>query len=174
MDANTIEAAANVPTEAKPERGLWIFDKRVPPGGKYLVLRRDGTVFPEPNFVLGARDFAAPGAMRFYAAECERMGVANPEYQEDCRRLASWMENVRRESGEGDAGKGPHRIDHPKVIAQACNPGKRILAPLPGTVTERHRSLAAIFLANCGVANESVVGRLAMLFAAVESTPGNL
>jgi hypothetical protein len=37
----------------KTDKGLWLYDKAIP-GGKYLVLRRDGTVFPEPNFVLGA------------------------------------------------------------------------------------------------------------------------
>jgi len=112
----------------KGDRGLWCYDPTIR-GGKYLVLRRDGTVFPEPNFVLGARDPASPATMRFYAQECERLGVGNELYRQQCDVLADHMDKARAQRGDGDAGKGPHRIDHPAVIRQMMNPDEQTLAP---------------------------------------------
>ncbi len=124
-----------MPPEAteKEDKGLWTNDPEIK-GGKYLVLCRDGTVFPEPNFVLGARDPAAPYALRAYATECEQLVAAgnanfNIQYIKEIWDLAARMKKVRAELGEGDPGKGPHRKDNPAVIEQMLNPDKRILAP---------------------------------------------
>ena len=119
----------------KPDWGLWRYRKDLK-GGKYLVLRRDGTVFTEPNFVLGPNDRASYYAMLAYADKCEEFMNAgdtnyNPEYIADCRRLADDMLKLRMDTGvNGDPGKGRHRKDHPKVIEQMLNPDKRVLAPL--------------------------------------------
>ncbi|HXI43902.1 MAG TPA: hypothetical protein VNH83_28225 [Bryobacteraceae bacterium] len=43
----------------KPNAGLWRKNPETPEG-KYLVKRRDGSVVDWPNFVLGAKDPAAP------------------------------------------------------------------------------------------------------------------
>lgn len=117
----------------KENKGLWMRDPEIE-GGKYLVVRRDGSIFDEPNFVLGPKDPAAPAAMRAYADECQRIMDAgndnfNSLYIQQCRELADIMEQYRIMRGEGDPGKGPHRKDHPQVIHQMLNPGERILAP---------------------------------------------
>jgi hypothetical protein len=44
-------------------------------GGKYLVLRRDGTVPDWPYLVMGAADPVVPVALRAYAVEAERVGL---------------------------------------------------------------------------------------------------
>lgn len=122
--------ATATPICTKRDTGLWMNDPLIP-GGKYLIMRRDGTVFPEPNFVLGARDPAAPIALRAYADACEKLGVGNPQYVKEVRELADRMEEIRSVRGNGDPGKGPHRIDHPLVIEQMLRPDRRILAPEP-------------------------------------------
>lgn len=50
------------------------------PEGKYLVKRRDGTIPEWPNFVLGAKDPAAPAALRAYADSARELGF-NPQSQ---------------------------------------------------------------------------------------------
>lgn len=120
--------------ESKPNWGLWRYREDTPEG-KYVVLRRDGTVFPGPNFVLGYRDRAAPAALRAYAAECQLLLEAgddnyNEQYIQDCLRLADDMERAtRNDPRPGDPGKGKHREDHPLVLEQMRNPGVAILAP---------------------------------------------
>jgi hypothetical protein len=84
--------------------------------GKYLVLRRDGTVPEWPAFVLGARDPAAPGALRAYASACRVIGM-DIAYVEDIARLADEFEEYRRALGPGDAAAPKHRTDDPVVIA---------------------------------------------------------
>jgi hypothetical protein len=169
MDANSMDAAANVPTAQKRDMGLWRYEANFR-GGKYIVLRRDGTVFSEPNFVLGPRDPASPGTMRFYAAECISLGTGNPLYINDCLRLAKDMEEIRKRDGDGDAGKGPHRLDHPKVIAQMMNTELRILAPLAGA-KQRHVRVAKEIVALIASAESAggITVRIAALLAKDEA-----
>jgi len=92
--------------------------------GKYLVMRRDGTVPTWPSFVLGARDPAAPAALRAYAAAAEKMqrnvadgnSIYDPEYIEDIRDLADEFERYCKAHGNGDPSAPPHRKDDPATI----------------------------------------------------------
>lgn len=84
-------------------------------GGKFLVLRRDGSVPDWPAFVMGARDPAAPTALRAYADEAERLGK-DPEFVDDIRVLAIDFEQYRQQHGNGDPDAPPHRKDLPIII----------------------------------------------------------
>jgi hypothetical protein len=96
--------------------GLWRNDPKTPEG-KYLVKRRDGSVVEWPNFVIGARDPAAPAALRAYADEAERLNMS-PGYVSDIRHLANEFEGYREAKGEGDPDRGKHREDDPATIAE--------------------------------------------------------
>ena len=95
--------------------------------GKYLVVRRDGTVPAWPHFVLGARDPAAPIALVAYAKECERLGF-DPEYVQSLLELAGDFTDYQLKEGEGDPESGPHRTDDPAVIMAMRGFGQIILA----------------------------------------------
>lgn len=82
---------------------------------KFLVQRRDGTVPEWPYLVLGARDPAAPHAIRELGRESARLGM-DREYCDDLMALASAFETYRQEHGDGDPDAGPHRQDDPKVV----------------------------------------------------------
>jgi hypothetical protein len=84
---------------------------------KFLVLRRDGTVPDWPYLVLGARDPAAPHALRAYGNEAARLGM-DMEYVNDIHRLADDFEKFRREHGDGDPDASPHRQDDPAIVSQ--------------------------------------------------------
>lgn len=84
--------------------------------GKFLVVRRDGTVPAWPHFVLGARDPAAPAALRAYADAAMANG-ADPSFTADVRALADEFEAYRAQEGDGDPDAAPHRTDDPAVIA---------------------------------------------------------
>lgn len=84
--------------------------------GKFLVVRRDGTIPAWPHYVLGARDPAAPAALRAYANEAERLGF-DKEYCDSVRELAYDFSNYREEQGDGDPVAWPHRTDDPAVVA---------------------------------------------------------
>ena len=86
-------------------------------GGKYLVLRRDGTVPQWPFFVLGARDPAAPAALMAYAAECERLNM-DPQYVADVRELAADFQEFYGFHGAGDPDAPRHRTDDPATVAK--------------------------------------------------------
>jgi hypothetical protein len=88
------------------------------PEGKYLVKRRDGTVVEWPSFVLGARDPAAPVALRAYAAAAEELGVCHPEMCAAIMKLADYFDAYRAEHGPGDPGRGIHRPDDPATVAE--------------------------------------------------------
>ncbi len=83
--------------------------------GKFLVVRRDGSVPHWPHFVLGARDKAVPAALRAYANECERLGY-EAEYVSSIRELITDFDDYRLEQGNGDPEAPPHRKDDPEVI----------------------------------------------------------
>lgn len=100
--------------ESKPLTGLWR-DNPETPEGKYLVKRRDGSVVEWPNFVIGAKDPAAPDALRAYAQAAEDRGM-NPGYVAGVRRLASDFEAYRRLHGDGDPDRGRHRKDDPATL----------------------------------------------------------
>lgn len=102
--------------EQKPPSGLWRHNPETK-GGKYLVKRRDGTVPEWPNFVIGAKDPAAPAALRAYADEAERLGF-NASYVRDVRALADEFDAYRAANGTGDPDRGRHRQDDPATVAE--------------------------------------------------------
>ena len=99
----------------KPLEAL-VRDNPATPEGKYLVLRRDGTVPEWPSFVLGARDPHAPAALRAYADSIEKDADCHPAYAARLRRLADEFEEYRRVHGNGDPTRGLHRKDNPLVL----------------------------------------------------------
>jgi hypothetical protein len=83
--------------------------------GKFLVVRRDGSIPLWPHFVLGARDPAAPAAIRAYAATCAGNGL-DPEYVASLLELADDFDAYRLKEGNGDADAAPHRKDDHEVV----------------------------------------------------------
>lgn len=84
--------------------------------GKFLVVRRDSSIPAWPHFVLGARDPAAPSALRAYAIDAEWRGM-DKEFVASIRELACDFEAYRKEHGDGDPDAPPHRTDDPAVLA---------------------------------------------------------
>ena len=83
---------------------------------KYLVVRRDGSVPKWPKFVLGARDPAAPAAMRAYAEQAEKLGM-EPEYVSMVHEMADQFERYRADKGPGDPDAPPlERSDDAAVV----------------------------------------------------------
>jgi hypothetical protein len=107
--------------EQKPAAGLWRKNAETPEG-KYLVKRRDGTVVEWPNFVIGAKDPAAPAALRAYAHEAERHGM-NAQFVQDVLILAEEFEQYRMVHGAGDPDRGRHRDDDPATVAEMRHGG---------------------------------------------------
>jgi hypothetical protein len=93
---------------------IWVKTKEFSEG-KFLVVRRDGSIPHWPHFVLGARDPAAPTALRAYANECERLGF-EPEYVASIRERITDFNDYLLEHGRGDPEAPPHRKDDPDVI----------------------------------------------------------
>lgn len=83
--------------------------------GKFLVLRRDGSIPDWPYFVIGASDPAAPAALRGYAVAARKEGM-DPQYVEDIFDLADDFEEWRKENRTGDPDAPRHRKDDPKII----------------------------------------------------------
>lgn len=102
--------------EDKPLTGLWRHNPETPEG-KYLVKRRDGTIPEWPSFVLGAKDPAAPYALRAYAEMAEALGMGDA-YVAGVRWLAAEFDRYRENHGEGDPDRGRHRIDDPATVAE--------------------------------------------------------
>lgn len=102
--------------DEKPLTGLWRKNIKTPEG-KYLVKRRDGSVVEWPNFVLGAKDPAAPAALRAYADAGEKAGF-NAKFVADVRELADEFEAYRLVVGTGDPDRGRHRPDDPATIEE--------------------------------------------------------
>lgn len=84
--------------------------------GKFLVVRRDGSVPHWPHFVLGARDPYAADALHFYANHVKQMG-GDVEYADSIHELADDFESYRESQGDGDPEAPPHRRDDNHVIA---------------------------------------------------------
>lgn len=101
--------------------GLWR-NNPLTPEGKYLVKRRDGSVVEFPTFVLGARDPAAPVALRAYADAAEALGF-DPDYVDDVRALAESFEEYRDTHGAGDPDAPRHRVDDFETV-EAMKLGK--------------------------------------------------
>lgn len=99
---------------SKIHHGLW--RKEGINGGKFLVLRRDGTVPEWPYFVLGAKDPAAGVALQAYANECKRLDM-DVRYVCDLYDLAGEFDDFRAEHGNGDPDGRPHRRDNPETVA---------------------------------------------------------
>lgn len=85
--------------------------------GKYLVKRRDGTIPEWPWFVLGARDRAAPWALRAYAVAALLFGL-DRRYCADVWALAREWAAFRREHGQGDPDAPRHRADDPATVTE--------------------------------------------------------
>jgi len=104
-------------SEDKPlAGGLWR-DNAETPEGKYLVIRRDGTIVEFPTFTLGARDPNSPAALRAYANEAEKNNM-DAAYVAAVRRLADEWEEYRKVHGDGDPDRGRHRVDDPETVAK--------------------------------------------------------
>lgn len=100
----------------KPQRGLWRYDPESgAPEGKYLLLRRDGSVVEKPHFPILAADPCAVAALRAYADKAEELGLF-PRYVADVRRLADEFEMYLDTHPPGDPDRGPHRPDDPRII----------------------------------------------------------
>jgi hypothetical protein len=103
--------------EEKPlAGGLWR-DNPETPEGKYLVMRRDGTVVEWPNFTIGAKDPAAPAALRAYAGMGMLLGM-DKAYCLAVYKLADDFEEYARKNGWGDPDRGRHRKDDPATVAK--------------------------------------------------------
>jgi hypothetical protein len=103
---------------------LWVKGDEKPEG-KFLVVRRDGTVPEWPHFVVGAKDPAAYGTLRAYAQAAEILGW-DPDYVQSVRELADDFFHYLREHGAGDPTAGPHRQDDPWVVEAMRQPGCRV------------------------------------------------
>ena len=85
--------------------------------GKFLVKRRDGSIPKWPWFVLGARDPAAPAALRTYAEAGEGLGF-DPAYVADIRQMADEWDAYRAVHGSGDPDGPRHRKDDPRTVRE--------------------------------------------------------
>jgi hypothetical protein len=83
--------------------------------GKFLLVRRDGTVPQWPHFALGARDPAAPYALRAYAARARVLGW-DDEYIASILELANDYDAYRAKEGVSNPPASQHRTDDPNVI----------------------------------------------------------
>jgi hypothetical protein len=101
----------------KPKLAQLVRDNPKTPEGKYLVMRRDGTVVEWPSFVLGARDPHSVAALRAYADSIEKDPDCHPDFPGRLRQLALEFEAYRAEHGAGDPCRGIHRTDDPATVA---------------------------------------------------------
>lgn len=100
----------------KPKLAALVRDDPLTPEGKYLVMRRDGTVPAWPSFVLGARDPHAAVALRAYADSIAGDPDVHPDFPARLRRLADEFDAYRATHGDGDPCRGIHRRDNPLVL----------------------------------------------------------
>ena len=83
--------------------------------GKYLVVRRDGTVPHWPYFVLGARDPIVPDVLRCYAMLGRHIRYGE-EYCLSVGELAYGFERYRRCHSASDPEAASNRVDDPNVV----------------------------------------------------------
>jgi hypothetical protein len=96
---------------------LWVKTKEYSEG-KYLVVRRDGTIPHWPHFVMGGDDSCAPAALEAYANEAARRGL-DPEYVNSIRELAAeWSyRHATQGTGKADPDAPPHRHDNQAILS---------------------------------------------------------
>ncbi len=128
--------------DEKPKKPLTTLFRNNPetPEGKYLVIRRDGTVVEWPSFVLGARDEDAETCLQVYGLlklmTPDQKGVFLDELADRCNAARSdpHAQNIsfydsvmdfaeewhlyRMDHGDGDPLMGAHRKDDPETIAK--------------------------------------------------------
>lgn len=92
---------------------IWVKGTEAPEG-KYLVVRRDGSVPQWGHFVLSYTDPATPHALMAYAAACELMEM-DPEYIASIRETAQELSELPRDP-KSDPDAGPHRKDNAAVV----------------------------------------------------------
>lgn len=98
--------------------GLWRQDPTHKEGKFPVIFRRDGTIPHWPWFVLGARDPAAPHALREYAKKCRELKM-DEKYCYDLEQEATRFEEYRTSYGNGDPDAGPHRKDNQTILMLA-------------------------------------------------------
>lgn len=87
--------------------------------GKYLVVRRDGTVPEWPHFVLGGFDPCASAALIRYAEVASEMGY-DAEYVRSIQELARDFQELAetdRARKIANPTAGPHRADCAPIVA---------------------------------------------------------
>ncbi len=95
------------------------------PEGKYLVVRRDGTVPEWPHFVLGGFDPCAEAALHAYAHEAGRRGF-EAGYTASVHELAidfGLLATTPAAVAKADPDAPPHRRDNPAVLAMMRGQG---------------------------------------------------
>lgn len=86
---------------------------------KYLIIRQDAIILPQPAFVLQAFDPLAEPALRVYA----RLLIADGASDDHVRKieaLADDMQRVRLTETPR-----PHRGDDPMIMTAIASPGKQ-------------------------------------------------
>lgn len=86
--------------------------------GKYMVVRRDGTIPEWPHFVMGGFDPCAAPALRAYATAARKAGY-DPAYTASIEELAHDFERLaetERARKIANPTAGPHRQDHADII----------------------------------------------------------
>lgn len=111
-----MELGPDVASKDKPILAQLTRDNSATKEGKYLVMRRDGTIPSWPSFVLGARDPHAAVALRAYADSIAQDPDCHPDLPVRIRKLADEFDQYRLEHGNGDPTRGLHRKDNPLVI----------------------------------------------------------
>ena len=112
--------------------------------GKYLVVRRDGTVPEWPHFVIGGFDPAGGTGLAFYAAKAAELGF-DGEYVASIQELAvdfDALSATPRAKAIADPDAGPHRKDCPAVIEMMRGHGD--VATLVARLSRALRSLKAL------------------------------
>jgi hypothetical protein len=84
--------------------------------GKYLVVRRDGTIPEWAHFVMGGNDPCVPPALRAYADVAEKRGF-DPEYVASIPRK---MNGLRTGSGRGISLQFSISVTPSSPCLQAC------------------------------------------------------